>query len=963
MNGRASLMRPLALVTTLLILVSHATAPVRADERSPSGHWLMIETHVHSVFSSDAVADVGVLATTARQLGYDAVFLTDHNEGSAFLIEGATANRRTLDEDDDGWERLRRGAVAAATAQLESDAAYQGTRAFHLALTSPATGAVGLWARRGPLVTAGPVTLSFAVLVRHLDPTTGFAATISLGGDPVLGKAIGYTTARGAVLLGRSVTFAWTIGDPVLPESTPTHRVYVFPLSEPPTGVWTTYTVDVSAALALLPAEEQPHPFAAYLAPALTLSAREGSADLYLDAVVLEAQRPLTPVEEFVARTQLCRAFSDDSFLLLCAHEMGQQRHTTRFDFAIDDPRQFVSFEFGTDGIPSVHSGGYPTQLNHPGSTVRLREVLDNRAYGADFIEVRKPEWAALWDELLLRDVSLLGSWGTDSHELIDRGNPATFVWAETRTLDGIVRALYEGRSFLARNTFTGSLLLAPFAPPEAPYPARYPIFVSDRARSATIFLRITDGVPSGARLRWIRNGHPWQEHALAGPSADLTAELPLDGPSTVVRAELLDQSGNVIAMTQPLVFRDVPGLPESYSFHTDGITTLTGRGYARTTSGGITDAAWDPDLAALLLTLQAPPASRIALTLRSDRPSRLDAGGVDLPLPADGPPFVLTVFQSTATNDMVITFGPRLRSILRTPPAAPDALGLVEVDPDGVTLRWQPPPRVDRPLRYEVERDGRLLARTGTVTSYRDRSVRAGDRYTYTVRAVDLSGIRSAASPAVVVTIPPPTLIWDDFESGSLTSWTATGNVSIQARSGESENRALRLEMAGAPAAITRALGIPHSGLRVRFRFQLLDQGSEPVPLLQLSDRSGTPTVILLLGPSGRLEFRAGSAAVTSRQIIAFGVWYACQLALDPAGTWTVACRSEAQAAHEPTDTLTLPSSPTAFSSITIGQGSGAPRTARALLLIDDLVVRSTESVYRPSLRPWSWGTARGRA
>ena len=47
---------------------------------------LLVETHVHSAFSADAVADVGVLAVTARALGYDAVFLTDHNEGSAFQI-------------------------------------------------------------------------------------------------------------------------------------------------------------------------------------------------------------------------------------------------------------------------------------------------------------------------------------------------------------------------------------------------------------------------------------------------------------------------------------------------------------------------------------------------------------------------------------------------------------------------------------------------------------------------------------------------------------------------------------------------------------------------------------------------------------------------------------------------------------------------------------------------------------
>jgi len=177
---------------------------------------LLVETHVHSAFSADAVADVGVLAVTARALGYDAVFLTDHNEGSAFQIRGDTANRRVLDEDDGGWKLFQRGDLRSSTSAMESETAYRGVRAFHLALSAPSTGAVGLWARRGPLIAAGPVILSFAVLVRHLDPESGFAATVTLGGDSDVAQAIGYTTAGGEVLLDRHVTFAWTIGKQAL---------------------------------------------------------------------------------------------------------------------------------------------------------------------------------------------------------------------------------------------------------------------------------------------------------------------------------------------------------------------------------------------------------------------------------------------------------------------------------------------------------------------------------------------------------------------------------------------------------------------------------------------------------------------------------------------------------------------------------------------------------------------------
>ncbi len=941
----------------LLLIRSPLTFAMHDDTLGHSP--LLVETHVHSVFSADAVADVGVLAVTARALGYDAVFLTDHNEGSAFQIQGDTANRRVLDEDDGGWKLFQRGDLRSSTTAMESETAYQGVRAFHLALSTPSTGAVGLWARRGPLIAAGPVILSFAVLVRHLDPESGFAATVTLGGDSDVAQAIGYTTAGGEVLLDRHVTFAWTIGSPVLPTSQPAHRVIVFPLPEPRADEWTLYTVDVTEALAQLAADEQPHPFAAFLHPRFTLSAHDGSADLFLDAVTLEARNPLAPAEEFVARTQLCHAFSSDSFHLFCAHEMGQQRHTIRFDFAIEDPADFTDFRFGTDGIPLAHSVGYPTQLNHPGSTIRLSEILEHRAYGADFIEVRKPEWAALWDELLLREVSLLGSWGTDSHELIDPGNPATFVFASANSLDAIVSALYEGRSFLARNTFTGAFLLSPFAAPQRPYPARYPIFVSDQITATTIFLRITDGIPSDARLRWIRNGTLWREEALSGPGADLAIDLPLEGPLTVLRAELLDRSGMVIAMTQPLVFRDVPGLPPSYRFLTERIDTVTGRDYSQVATRGIVAAEWDPIATALLLTLSAPATARVHLRLETAPPVALDFAGVTLPAPAPTTPFALELFQPAATADLVLAFASRAQSARRPPPSPPQTLTVTAIERSAVTLSWHPPAARDRPLRYQIERNGEPLALVGATTSYRDRSARPSNRYIYTVRAIDLAGTRSPASSPVTVSVPPPIQLADDFETDMLVNWNTVGDVSIQSRSGEISNRALRLGLQSAAAAALRTFPTPQGNFSVHFRFQLLDQGPAPVQLVALTTASHEGTIALGLSSSGRLELRVGSVVTPSQQIITFGVWYHCRLEISPNRVSSATCHDEA-ALGEPTELLTIQPTETTYSTIVIGQTDGTPR---AVVLVDDLVVRSAESDTDTPIRSWAWGGSRARS
>uniref|UniRef100_A0A7C1X4D6 Uncharacterized protein n=1 Tax=Thermomicrobium roseum TaxID=500 RepID=A0A7C1X4D6_THERO len=948
---------PRLLLALLLGLILGPPLPADATDGAVAGHWFRIETHVHSVFSSDAVADVGVLATTARTLGYNAVFLTDHNEGSSFQIAGETANHRTLDESDEEWELHRRGELDGGTARLETTTAFQGTRALHLALPPSSSGTLSIWARRGPLITAGPVMLTFAVLVQQLDPGTGFAALISLGGAPDIGRTVGYTTESGDVRLGQSVTFAWTIGQPLLPAATPSHHVVVFPLPEPAHGKWVVYTVNVSEALAQLPTDQRPHPFAAFLYPRFALSTTGGAAELFLDGVTLHAERPLSPAEEFVARTTLCQAYSDASFQVFCAHEMGQQRHTTRFDFAITDPSQFHSFQFGTDGIPSVQRGGYPTQLNHPGSTIRLREILENQAYGADFLEVRKPEWAAVWDELLLQGVSILGSWGADSHELLDRRNPATVVFTSGLTLDSIVHALYEGRSFLARNTFTGTLLFSPWPDPATPYPARYPIFVSDRAAMTTVFLRITGGLPAGSHLRWIRNGQLEQEQLLSGPAADVTLQLSLEGPLTVVRAEVSAPDGTLLALTQPLLFRDVPGMPEHDRLAVIGINPLTGPGYTRSMAAGIVDAAWDSAVRALLLTLQAPPGARLVLRLETERPATLDLAGTPLPAPTSGS--TLSFVQPTSITDLVAWFDSPPLPISRPPPAAPPDFAVQAIDATGIELSWQPTSTKDRPVRYGVERNGQLLALVGSSLRFTDRSVQPGQHYTYTVRAFDLADLSSPPTRPRTVAVSPPLLFADDFESGSLTSWSATGSVSLRERSGDTQNHAALLELANGPATLQRRLETPLRSLIIRFRFQLLDQGPEPLSLLTLVEQTGQPFLELTLASDGRLILRDRDRTTASQELVAFGVWYACQLFLQPFAQQEVQCQPEDRSTDTMRAHLSAPTRDTRLATLTFGQRTGSPR---ARLLLDDIRLVQRDHASERSIRPWSWGVSRAR-
>lgn len=948
----------LSVLTLAGTILASGTVPARADAAPASGRWFRLETHVHSVFSSDAVADVGVLAATARALDYDAVFLTDHNGGSTFQIAGETANLRTLDESMDEWEAEREGTLDDTAMHLDETTAYHGSRSLRFAATSSARGSLSLYTSRGPLITASPVTLTFALRPERFDPGAGFAFLISLGGDPAVRRPVGYTTANGDVLLGQSHTFAWTIGRPTLPAATPAHRLYQFPLPPPTPGVWTTYTVDVSAALAQLPAAQQPHPYAAFLYPRFLLSVEHGAAALWLDAVQLRATRPLDPAQEFVARTTLCEAFSDESFRLFCALEMGQQHHTIRFDFAITDPSQFAAFTYGTDGIPLVQEGGYPTQLNHPGSTIRLRDIRENRAYDADFLEVRKPEWAALWDELLLDGITILGSWGTDSHETIDRGNPATFVFAPDLHLDTFVRALYEGRSFLAKNTFDGAFFLTLSSHATDPHPARYPVFVSNATTAVPVFAQLTGTVPAGTTIRWIRNGRVVHQVPVQPATTEYPLQLTLDGRSTIVRAELVAPAGAVLAMTQPLRFHDILGLPAENRFTIAGIETPTGRGYNRRQTLGIVDAAWDVAAQALLLTLQAPPGSAIVLASESDPPFAVELSGHRFSLTPTGERhWTLTLRPQTAVTDLVLSFGPAV-TLPRPDPEPPHELGVLSVDPTEVRLQWQPSTTQDRPLRYRVLRDGRPLASVGTATSFRDRSIQPGGHYRYQIDAVDVLDQRSSPTAPVLVSVPPPVLFVEDFQSGSLASWQTSGSVTLQERSGAPGNRAARLEGLSAPASLSRTLTSPPPGLLVRFRFQLLDQGTSAVSLLTLADAAGQPLLALVLTPTGRLDIRTSEASWSSTEAIAFGVWYACSLRVAAFEVTTVRCRADDGTLVAVTTDRATPADQS-VRTVSFGQRSGSGRFA---LLLDDIRIVQLEEPSPPLRRPSAWGVSRAR-
>jgi PKD repeat protein/glucose/arabinose dehydrogenase len=88
-------------------------------------------------------------------------------------------------------------------------------------------------------------------------------------------------------------------------------------------------------------------------------------------------------------------------------------------------------------------------------------------------------------------------------------------------------------------------------------------------------------------------------------------------------------------------------------------------------------------------------------------------------------------------------------------PPTAPANVTAQAPSHDRVDLSWSAATDNVGISGYEVLRDGQPVATVRDVTSYADTTVRAETRYEYTVRALDPSGNRSAASAPAAVTTP----------------------------------------------------------------------------------------------------------------------------------------------------------------------------------------------------------------
>jgi hypothetical protein len=203
-------------------------------------------------------------------------------------------------------------------------------------------------------------------------------------------------------------------------------------------------------------------------------------------------------------------------------------------------------------------------------------------------------------------------------------------------------------------------------------------------------------------------------------------------------------------------------------------------------------------------------------------------------------------------------------------PPTVPTGVTASATSAFSVQLGWTASSDDIGVAGYDVFRGSTLVASVGNVTTWTDTGALAGQYYTYSVRARDVSGNVSDESVPVSVTTPaPPVPVFaDGFESGDLSAWTTASNLTVQGDDVNAGAFAAQGNPTAGPAYARVTLPSTANDAYARVAFDIHNQGSQVV-LLRLSDTPTGKGGYLYLSQNGYLGFHndaTGTSATTDK-------------------------------------------------------------------------------------------------
>src|SRR4051794_25042304 len=866
-----SLQRGIAAFAAACALALVWSAPAPADQ------WYQTDTHVHSVVSGDALDDMGLISQAGKQLGYNAMFITDHQAGSNFPISTVVANHVVFDDDLGAkWSPDVFGAPTSTTDQLVSSPVRSGTNSLHLKATGTSFGEGFVALKRGPNLRSGDLILKFSVYPTRIDAGSGLYVSASIGGDASVDLPVeGYTTSDGVVSPGKSTVMVWQLGNARAASADPNARVITHQL--PYTlNQWNDYEIDVTTGAAKLngspidigsqglgdipPADRALDYNALNQMKMSAGGSGGGTADGYFDGYHLDASAPVPSGDEFAYRNTQVHAFDTSTYKAFPSIEMGFNRHVQRLNFPITSGSEYNNFfqcdavgehckiTRGIDGIAPTQQTGYPAQLNHPNlpGGVKLDEIVANsyQDFGADMQEVRQDTGGVptttmidIWDSVLQHGNIVMGTGSSDMHKtdtlrIPDRG-VATYLRAPALDFDPLVRSLFEGREYVAETVFGGRLIFNLDPSSVEPYPARYPLQVSDGALAVPVHLAITGRIPSGCKVVWLVNGLPFATDSPSGSSYEATKSIPVSGSLDYVRAEVRRADGWRIALSEPIFFRDVPNMPADLRIGVDGVATPDGRNYTKVITKGMTSSAWSQGAQTLAMGLDDPAGSLVTLrgSTGSLTPTGVLVDGAPVDSAASSSAYAAATgsswfYDSTAHTlwvktlhssghaDVAVQFGAPAPDT--QPPSQPGTPDPAATGPEQVDLSWTAATDDFGVTAYRVLRgpDCGSVAQVGSVggstLNYSDTSVDAGTSYFYAIEALDAAGHATRSACASVTTPTTATLTFtpvaDSYVGADLPAKNFGTNAKLRADASPDTRSYLRFDVQGAGGTITKA-------------------------------------------------------------------------------------------------------------------------------------------------------------
>ena len=815
-----------------VVMVIATLVPLAAEgtgSAAPGWNWYLVDTHRHSAFSGDARADIGINAAVDKTNNYNAVFLTDHDRMSSFQIQGANGNYLSYSDALSGrWIQKTTGTDSPGTINtVDATQVHSGSSSLHLKVASAlgSSAQTFVYAKRAPGIRSGDVTMDFWVYPLTVSAQSGVDVSVSLGGDATTGSSpYGYTTNDGTTQPGKSTVLVWQIGNARGSSSNGSTNVFSSSLSYT-AGAWNHYVINVHTGVATrtvgstttvqtglvglngLAAAHKPKDYVVLGLPKIEASSSQAQpVEAFVDDFVLKSASPKCPAEEFVYRNSQLGALNGTNaagqpYVIYPGREQGQNNHSNQFNFGITNSSQYYDnyadntvpggygndavfcaatnnaaapnkfSYYGSDNVASIQATGYPTKSNHPGTTETVANVVATQAHGQDLVEVRTgSDYSAAWDAILQQNHQIIGTYGSDSHEGAGGGVPADYVYAPTLGMDDLLRSLFEGRTFMAPNTFgANNRIIFNLDGSLEPYPARYPVYVSPSKALHDVRLQITGGLTAGQTVRWLYyNGTSLQTLAddpVSGSSYNQVKQVPIGnaGVFTYARAAIYNGT-SLIANTQPIFFEDVSGQPVGTSYNIESVLPPAGSGCqcSVAVNKGITSTSYTGTT--LKIGLAEPAGSRTRLIGTSDvAPTSLNMDGVLVTKAAtlgaylsatddawfyDVPTkqLYLQDKQSGTLSTITATFAPTSGDT--SPPSKPTLVTATAPSATTVNVTWNASTDNTGIANYVVYRNGVTVGSPTTAASFTDSAATLGTTYRYCVIAYDAAGNASESTP-----------------------------------------------------------------------------------------------------------------------------------------------------------------------------------------------------------------------